>query len=152
MTRTVVRRTSGALIVVVLLALAWTVVFGQTREVPMPAEDASPHEVVVAFLDALDARDCGTARAIVVDGSSRADTWCSEVGSVEDVSFSGAGDSQIVGPYPQHARVAVDFTVHWQPFNGGHFIGSETHLVGWSYYLVRSAEREPWRIESEGKG
>src|SRR5690606_32155063 len=53
-------------------------------DVPVPPPDASPAEVVTAFLAALDSPDCDTAEALTgVDVG--VDAWCGSVAALEDV-------------------------------------------------------------------
>jgi hypothetical protein len=53
-----------------------SIVACSTARVPMPAEDATPDQVVRAYADAVHAGDCQTAEALVADPRQ---SWCDSV-------------------------------------------------------------------------
>ena len=57
-------------------ALSLTLAACSTARVPMPADDATPEQVVRAYADAVHAGDCETADALT-DGRAR--SWCGDV-------------------------------------------------------------------------
>ena len=58
----------------------------QTSDVARPALDATPEQVVTAYLDALDAHDCDTAEAMMTESAEdSATSWCKDVASLTDV-------------------------------------------------------------------
>lgn len=127
----------------------------QTAEVAVPADGATPEQVVTAYLDAAAAHDCGTAVALSeVDFEERARDWCRDLASLTDVSVSPArpekpawsgraDDEQVVG-------VSVQFTVDRRPFRGD--VSVEDGPAPWGYLLVRGSDDEPWRIFNQGLG
>jgi hypothetical protein len=58
----------------------------QTGDVPIPAANATPGQVVSAYLSALNSHDCRTAESATTPGAKDdAQSWCQDVGSLKDV-------------------------------------------------------------------
>lgn len=151
-----------ALVVATVLAVAVVVVVArvelpprQTRGVAVPPSDATPEQVVAAYLDALDAHDCDTAEALMTDeAKGSAESWCADVAGLQHVEvshhflerprYSGHSAPQEV------ANVPVTFDLSWRPF---HDDGSmEQGPTIWGYLLVRDSPDSPWRIFDQGTG
>jgi hypothetical protein len=126
-----------------------------TREVAVPADNATPEQVVRAYLDALDAHDCRTAEALVTAGTGdTAKTWCADVAHLTDVHIEEhvrqrPEDSGI----PANAEVVyvpVSFNVSWRRF---HNDGSmDEGATTWGYLLTHPSSNSPWRIFDQGVG
>ena len=127
----------------------------QTGDVPLPARDAGPEQVVSVYLDALNEHDCGTAEALMVEGAEgSARAWCESVATLEDVEIRGhfiepPENSGHSAP-DEVANVPVSFDPEWRAF---HDDGSlEEGAITWTYLLVRSSPDAPWRIFDQGVG
>ena len=127
----------------------------QTRHVAVPAPDATPEQVVTAFVDALNAHDCQTAEALMTTGSkTEARAWCEDVASLMDVDVRDhlTEDPQATGhsSAEEVANVPVTFNLNWRPF---HNDGSmDPGATRWGYLLVRDSAHAPWRIFDQGVG
>jgi hypothetical protein len=127
----------------------------QTRDVAVPRNDANPEEVVSAYVAALNAHDCDTAKALTTDGAEdEATSWCGEIASLTHVDIHGhfaedPEDSGHSGP-EEVANVPVSFNLNWRLF---HNDGSmEEGATTWGYLLVRDSADSPWHIFSQGLG
>lgn len=127
----------------------------QTSDVARPALDATPEQVVTAYLDALDAHDCDTAEAMMTESAEdSATSWCKDVASLTDVVVGAhfaerPRDSGHSAP-EEVANVPVDFNLRWRPF---HNDGSMNEgATTWGYLLVRDSPASPWRIFDQGTG
>ena len=115
------------------------------NSVPMAADDAPPEQVVRAYVDAVHAKDCETADALVAEPSQ---SWCGDVditaltvtGTTREAKASEAGDG------PTIERVWVDLTIR-----GGDETVPDGDLA-WSYLLDRSGPGGAWRIYAQGLG
>ncbi len=110
------------------------------REVPVPADGAPAEEVVMAYLEAMEAHDCATVAELVTPGSRWLGDGCKNADGHDEV------------------RVAAVFRE--QPHWSGHDRGQQVMNVSvrfeqtkvWGYLLVRDAPGHPWRIFDEGVG
>jgi hypothetical protein len=127
----------------------------QTSDVAEPPVDATPEQVVTAYVDALNAHDCDTAANVMTPAArSDATRWCHDLGSLADVSVqSHFMERPQWSGQPRSAQVAdvpVSFTLRWRPF---HDDGSmDQGATTWSYLLVRRSAHAPWRIFDQGNG
>ncbi len=137
-----------AIIVFLLLVLP-------SDDVDMPGDNATPEQVVGAYLSALDAHDCETATALRTEGSrDTAATWCSNVARMADhrVVSSYAESPEYSGHTTpaEVVNVRVTFDLGWRMF---HDDGSmEEGHTDWGYLVVRGSPTSPWRIFGEGNG
>lgn len=152
--RPVVRLVAAGVVLAAVLVWAacdqGVVVIGR-RHVAMPPDTASPAEVVAAYLAALDAHDCATARRLSRDGS--ADLWCRDVLHLthvrisspfaEDPSWSGRQGGQVVD-------VPAAFDLDWRLFHDDGTVPEGP--MTWSYLVERDSDAGPWRIGDEGEG
>jgi hypothetical protein len=123
---------AAVLVVVVAAAAAYLLLPRQTGGVAVPPREASPEQVVTAYLDALNAHECATAKALITaDAEDSATSWCQEVGSLTKVDV------------PDH------FTE--RPEASGHSAPDEVATI-WGYLLVRDSGDSPWRIFDQGRG
>lgn len=108
----------------------------------MPPADASPEDVVRAYVRAINAHDCTTARAL----AAGADAWCGH-STLDDLRITGTTDRTREGrPTEKVTQVLVEFTLH----GGDASMGEGRH--GWGYLLDRSGPRGAWRIHDQGVG
>lgn len=130
-------------------AAAWALVPPrQTADIAMPADDASPEEVVTAYLEAVAAHDCETA----VDLYHR-ELRCPALRSlrilevrdpfVEEPEWSGRTDAEEVVSVP--TRIDLE----WRPFAD---MTTQDGPQPWSYLLARPSDGGPWRIVDSGNG
>lgn len=151
------RRLTALVVAALIAAIAayWLLPARQTGDVGVPPREADPEQVVSAYLDALNAHDCDTAKALTTShAKDSAEMWCEEVASLMDVDVH---DHRMESPeYTGHsapeevANVGVRFDLNWRPFHNDSSLpeGSTT----WGYLLVRDSADSPWRIFGEGKG
>ncbi|QGA08951.1 DUF4829 domain-containing protein [Nocardioides sp. dk884] len=127
----------------------------QSGDVAVPANDATPEQVVTAYLDALNAHDCDTAEAVMTsDAKDSATSWCRQVASLTDVDvrdhfterpeFSGRSAPEEV------VNVPVTFDLDWRLFHGD--VSMPGGTTTWGYRLVRDSSDTPWRIFDQGNG
>ncbi len=148
------------LVVVAMYMMATTT----SKDVDMPADDASPEQVVTAYVEALDSHDCDTAEALVTaskrDGT---EAWCRnvrdmteiQVGShvVEQMGVTGSTSlrsSAEPKTSGEVVRVPVTFNLEWRLFRADDSIPEGT--TDWGYFLVRESPMGPWRVFDEGNG
>lgn len=149
--------TGGAVLLLVaaaLFAYLWLPP-RQTDEVAVPADDATPEQVVRAYVAALNAHDCETAEAVSAEEfDETAASWCHRVSALgslevgepssERPEWSGLpADRKVMG-------VPVTFDLDWRPWRGDGSMPEEE--TTWGFRLVRSSDTEPWRIFSQGVG
>jgi hypothetical protein len=142
------------LTVAVLAMVGFVYVSGrQTRDVPMPAANASPEDVVRTYLEAVGAHDCGTAESLMTRGT-RTLSWCHDVATLSNVKVRAhlAEQPRVFGQPPNRQVVVVPvvFTLEWRLFHRKSFIGGGA--TPWRYSLVRSSSGGPWRIFNQGAG
>jgi hypothetical protein len=144
--------------VVVLVGVALTAYLvlprPQTRDIAMPADDATPEQVVATYLDALDAHDCDTAAAIMSEDGDSARMWCEDILDLSDVEvrahvrekpqWSGRSPTEDV------VHVPVSFDLDWRPLLSDHSMAGGP--TDWGYLLVRESPASPWRIFTQGMG
>jgi hypothetical protein len=125
----------------------------QSADIAVPPDDASPEATVTAYLAALNAHDCSTAAAVMLDAES-AESWCHRVASLRHVAVR---ESSVEEPewsgrasYDDVVNVPVTFDLDWRLFGGD---GSmEEGPTTWGYLLSRTSADEPWRIVDQGVG
>ena len=147
----------GVTVAFLVCAAAGYLVLGprQSAEVAVPPADATPEQVVTAYLKSLDAHDCETAEAVMTDDARGIATgWCHEVAGLSDAHVGGHSlvPPKYSGREPgeQVADVAVTFDLDWRLFHNDPSLPEGT--TTWGYELVRSTPDAPWRIFSEGTG
>jgi hypothetical protein len=147
----------GVVVVITLCAIVANVLLPprQSEDVAVPAQDATPEQVVATYLDALNAHDCDTAEAVWT-GEERDSTasWCDDVASLTNIDIGDPGKERPrrsgQSTSEEAVGVGVTFDLDWRLF---HDDGSmpEGDTV-WGYLLVRDSPDAPWRIFSEGVG
>lgn len=148
---------AGALALLALAAVAAYLLLPprQTSDVAVPPADATPEQVVRAYLEALNAHDCETAQAVSTDtAKDGAKSWCEHVDSLTNIDVRkhvpGRSEDSGVPARDQVADVAVSFNLKWRPL---HNDGSmDEGPTPWGYLLVRTAADAPWRIFNQGLG
>jgi hypothetical protein len=112
----------------------------------MPPPTASPHQVVLAYLRALDAHDTATAEALS-SPSMRGTTqmWLGTTASITHIRIGAISYDPQQPPGEQYS-VATDFvyTSHW--WKDDPSFGDGEHY--WEYWLVRAHGR--WLINDDG--
>ncbi len=149
----------------ILVAVAiYLMVTMPSKDVDMPADDASPEQVVAAYMEALDAGDCETAKALVIPSSHEStQRWCSQVASMSDATvaaadpepaeLSSSANLQSSGESAasrEMVDVRVTFDFRRRPFAWD--ISLPDGPTSWGYGLQRESPAEPWRIFAEGNG
>jgi hypothetical protein len=127
-----------ALAGVVLLVLRYQAPLPQTRDVAVPPDDASPDQVVRAYVDALDAHDCETAAMLRV-GHDVGD-FCRNLRSV---SLDGTSPGRIPRAEDLVTEVEIDADFEWRVFKVDPSLRGQTI---WGFSLERAAPDAPWRI------
>lgn len=116
-----------------------------TASTATTASAATPADVVRAYLNALQTKNCAAAKALI---TGEHQSWCPSV-NVSNATVTGTtpdGPGGPSGAYHQSAHVSVHLNV-----SGGD--GSLTPgPMDWGYILVRNADSEAWRIIDEGMG
>lgn len=142
-------------VAIVLAVVVYLLLTLQPKDVDMPGDDASPEQVVAAYMEALDGGDCDTAEALVTPQAvNSAAWWCNNVARMGEAH---TGAHQVEAPRLSNhtapdevVTVAVSFDLGWRllhkdpSMDAGH--------TNWSYGLVRSSPEDPWRIFAEGQG
>jgi hypothetical protein len=153
--RVVTTFVAAAVLVLVAVAAYFLLPPRQTDQVAVPANDATPEQVVTAYLDALNVHDCGTAAAVMTrEARQSAETWCHQVASLSNVDVHDhvtepPEDSGHSAP-EEVADVLVTFDLRWRLF---HDDGSMPQgATSWGYLLVRDSRTSPWRIFDQGVG
>lgn len=145
-------------VVVVIYMMATTA----SKDVDLPAKDATPEQVASAYMRALDSHDCNTAEALATPSQRvRTQTWCRKVGHIADQHTSG----HIVEPSqlheanslsstgeptaaPEVVRVPVTFELTWRVLRSD--VSMPEGPTDWAYFLTRESPTEPWRVFDEG--
>ena len=144
----------GLAVVVATTAAYFLLPPQQMGDVAVPPRDATPEQVVTAYLDALNAHDCDTAAALTVAGAEGGARWCRDVASLKNVDVRD--HFMEVPEYSGHsapdevAHVPVSFDVDWRPFHNDGSMGEGA--TTWGYLLVRGSVDAPWRIFDQGVG
>ncbi len=127
----------------------------QSKDVDMPNDNATPAQVVDAYVAAMDAHDCDTAIALrTKESRDRAADWCRKVSSMTDAQvlehYSELPEYTGHEALDEVVGVPVTFDLGWRMFhNDGSMDEGHTN---WSYSLVRSSPTSAWRIFGEGNG
>ena len=128
---------------VLVLVVAATVAYlllppRQTSNVAVPAPNATPEQVVTAYLDALNAHDCGTAEAVTTEGAKdSAKSWCTDVASLSAVhvrdQFAERPKWSGRSPSEQVSDVPVTFDLNWRLFHNDASMdeGATTWATSW---------------------
>lgn len=137
-------------VAVFLLGPAW-----QSEDIATPPDDATPEQVVAAYLDALDANDCDTATAVsMTNARVQGAAWCEDVAGLKGVTVGNHTQEE-----PEHSghalndqvvRVPVTFDLNWRAFHGD--VSMPEGSTRWAYLLVRNSPDAPWRIFDQGNG
>lgn len=150
-----VRAVASAVVVVAIVGIvAYSVLpLWKTADVAVPPDDASPEQVVTAYLDALNQHDCGTAKAVATRHfAEHARSWCTDVSSLAHLlihqSRPVTPDEVGLAPPAQAVEVWVRFDLTWRLFHGDPLTPDGTTY--WGYVLERDSADAPWRINDEG--
>ena len=140
---------------IVVLALALTVggwatgyrLNVQTASVPVPRPDATPEEVVRAYVEAYNHRDLDTMTAIYPSQGSPGRFRA--MGTMQDLTIVSSHADTTYGPSRRLWAVQVQLT-----FTGlqGSDLAYDPGPNGWTYYLDRSGPDRAWRIVDHGNG
>lgn len=129
-----VRAARGAAVVVLLAGAG-------CARVATPAPAASPEDVVRAYVAAVNAKDCSTAKELAPGSAGQ---WCGHV-RLDDLQVTGTSDEAHEGdPSRQVKHVSVQFTLH----GGDGSMGEGRN--GWGYLLDRTGPDGAWRIDDQG--
>lgn len=133
----------------------WYAVDRQRRHVALPAANATPAQVVTAYVRALDAHDRATAEALAVPGAwIDTDAWLAQTASIRNLRITAveydADYAAEAGP-----RFATAYTVNTSFDYHSHWWSSDAafpdgHQPYWSYTVVRCDGR--WLIRDDGQG
>lgn len=121
----------------------------------MVPDNATPEQVVRAYLDALNTHDCETARELSTGINVQSSkSWCDDLESAtgvivrphrsEDPTTTGHDASVEVVDVPVH------FNLKWRPGTSDPTVEDITDV--WEYLLMRNHPDEPWRIFDQGVG
>lgn len=110
---------------------------------------------MTAYLDALNAHDCATAKALMTaDAEDSAKSWCQDVGSLTSVDvhdhFTERPEASGHSAPDEVANVPVTFDLNWRPFHNDGSMAEGATI--WGYLLVRDSGDSPWRIFDQGTG
>ena len=127
----------------------------QTHAVPVPTAAASPDEVVRAYVEAYDARDFSTMAAIYPSGQP-AFSRLRAMGTMEDLRIvrsrpASADDLAGMSPDPDHAYAMVQVTLTYAGLVGSD-LSYRAGPNGWTYWLERAGDGEPWTVIDHGNG
>ena len=133
----------GATLVALALAayVVRTQVWLPVHRVTMPSDDASPKEVVKAYVAAMDGHDCATASRLMTYRNG----WCPHLVSVDLLEVHDPFEEA-----PDRVDVGVELDLHWKLWSDGHAIMPGRQY--WGYILERQQPGGPWRIVDEGTG
>ncbi len=135
-----------------------------SKDVDMPADDASPELVVAAYMEALDSHDCETAQALVTAPKrDSVDLWCRTVASITDATVTAQPTEPSGLPGPTNLSSSAESATSWEVVNVSvtfdvkhRLFHSDISLpdgpTTWGYVLQRASSEEPWRIFDEGNG
>ncbi len=125
-------------VAVVVFGVAQTVPLPRTADVAVPPADATAEDVVRAYLEAIDAHDCGTAQELSAPSYTSTEVVCHDAASLTITRLETVG----------RGAVNADFDVDWRLFAEDASIPEDGW--GWTYYLDRG--EDGWRIEDAGAG
>jgi hypothetical protein len=147
---------AGALVLVVVATAAYLLLPPlQTSDVAVPPRNAPPEKVVMVYIDALNAHDCETAQALMIEAAKdSAAQWCKDVASLTSVDvhdhFMEPPQASGHSARDEVANVPVTFNLSWRPF---HDDGSmDEGATTWGYLLMRGSSGSAWRIFDQGTG
>nr|WP_253945453.1 DUF4829 domain-containing protein [Nocardioides sp. zg-DK7169] len=146
----------GVSVVIVVGVVAYLLLLPrQSDHIAVPAHNATPEQVVTAYLDALNAHDCDTAETVMAsDAKDSARSWCRQVASLTDVDvrdhFTERPELSGRSAPEEVANVPVTFDVDWRLFHGD--VSMPEGTTTWGYLLVRDSPDSPWRIFGQGTG
>lgn len=111
----------------------------------MPPDDATPEDVVKAYVEAVHEGDCDTADAL---SESPPDNWCgsSDLTGLKITDITQEPRQTETGEGPQIERVWVEFDL---VRSDGSMPEGRTM---WSYLLDRTGPNGAWRIYDQGLG
>ena len=126
-------------------ALSLSIAACSTARVPIPPDYATPEQVVQAYADAVHARDCKTAEALV---NNQRQSWCGsiDITALKVIELTQERRETGSGQGPMIERVWV--TLRSQ--GGDISIPDGDHT--WSYLLDRTGPNGAWRIYDQGLG
>ncbi|MFE5338064.1 hypothetical protein ACFQ8E_19295 [Isoptericola sp. NPDC056573] len=126
-------------VVVVGFGVAQILPLPRTAEVAAPPADATAEDVVRAYLDAIDAHDCGTAQDLTAPSfATTTESMCHDAASLTVTGLETVGTGQ----------VNAGFDVDWRLFAEDGSIPEGG--FGWTYYLTQGDDG--WLIEDAGNG
>ena len=151
-------RLIGAVVVVLVVAAigagAGIYLLGpprQTSDVPVPPDAATPVQVVRAYLAALNAHDCDTAKALsTAEARELTASWCHDVSHLGNVHLEQPRSPGPARSGSQGVEVIADFDLDWRLFHNDRSM-SEGGTT-WGYSLRRSSPTAPWRVYDQGTG
>jgi hypothetical protein len=140
--RTALPQAMSALVVPLVLALA----LAGCSKVEVPPAEASPTQIVRAYLDAIQAGNCTVLSQLATRNQAER-AWCGRGLTVSQITI---GDPQ---PDPgsiasREFEQAVYVPVRLDVQGGADSV--EPGLRDWGYVLVRDAPVQRWRIADEG--
>ena len=126
-------------------ALSLTIAACSTARVPIPPDDATPEQVVQTYADAVHARDCKTADALV---NNQRQSWCGgiDITALKVIELTQERKATDPGQGPMIERVWVNLT------SQGGDISLPDGDHAWSYLLDRTGPNGAWRIYEQGTG
>ena len=125
--------------------LGFTIAGCSSARVAIPSDSAAPEQVVKAYADAVHARDCETAEALV---ANRRQSWCGNVDITEMTVTDRTQERKQTesGDGPMVERVWVNLMT----LDGDVSLPDGDHM--WSYLLDRTGPNGAWRIYDQGMG
>lgn len=118
--------------------------------VAMPPAGATPRQVVIGYLAALNANDPRVARALTKPGSearAQADSWLRDLDHISDIRIHGVFSD----PDPRYhgaVDVVVDWNVDWRHSDGS----TDGDMSFWDYSLASDPATGRWLIFDQGQG
>lgn len=124
---------------------------GCSRErAELPPPDATPEEVVRAYIDAVNAGDCRSLKALSEPAVSTT-VQCGDDVTLTNIRIGEAREDGCCGmseSFAQSRKVPVQFDRR----GGGMEGTSDQRDVAWAYILVRDDDGQPWRVVDQGVG
>jgi hypothetical protein len=144
-------RFGGCVLAVVAVALLASGCGGHHRAAQLPPVTANPQRVVTAYVNALDAHDVRTARALLTPAHARlvaseVDSWFTNVKSITHLRVSRPTIDRSAPP-AMHAAVSVHFVLDQYKQES-----MPNGPTDWGYTLVRNGPNQRWLIDGEGMG
>ena len=144
---------AGATAVTTLLGGAGWFLGTRHGSVQLPSAQSSPTDVVRAYVRAVDVRGIATANAIQMVGPPDEDQGWYHSPSITNLTIEHTPPVSAGSTWPGtrmtgYRQVSeVDTTATFR-----HWDGMQDGRTAWSYYLVRNADTERWRIADWGQG